>query len=340
MTNHLTWIDCLKGSCMICVYLCHSEGYYGIEGDGMGFWVKPFYVNAFFFVSGYLFFGKWLEKGRLQIRGGYRQVLRNLLFRLVIPSILFSTLIYLPKVVFHGGEVGVVRYLLDVFGGTSYWFTSALAVAQLLLLSVCFAAKKTHIGWYVTASIVFFAVGSILNFRRTGSEPGDFFPWFYMTGLEYTLVMALGGVYRRYEARAERWLRRPVALLLLVAAYLAILGWALLTHTKLHMMGLGGLYNVPGVAAMVCGVMLVVILCKRLKVPAFLLWTGRNSIVFYFFSGVYPALVGTLSHRLFPGMGWTMAVPVTAAAVLLGGITTYGVMRYAPFLVDLRKTGD
>lgn len=70
MTNHLTWIDCLKGICMICVYLCHSEGYYGIEGDGMGFWVKPFYVNAFFFVSGYLFFSKWLEKGGLQISGG------------------------------------------------------------------------------------------------------------------------------------------------------------------------------------------------------------------------------------------------------------------------------
>ena len=127
----------------------------------------------------------------------------------MIPGILFSTLIYLPKMVFHGGEVRVGRYFLDVFGGTSYWFTSALAVAQLLLLSVCFATKKTHVGWYVAASIVF-----------------------------------------------------------------------------------------------------------------------------YFFSGVYPALAGTLCHRLFPSMGWAMALPVTAAAVLLGGITTYGVMRYAPFLMD------
>ena len=62
MTQHLTWIECLKGICMICVYLCHSEWYYGVEGEWMGFWERPFYVNAFFFVSGYVFFGKWLER--------------------------------------------------------------------------------------------------------------------------------------------------------------------------------------------------------------------------------------------------------------------------------------
>ena len=62
------WIDILKGVCMICVYLCHSEGYYDAR-ENLGYIAKPFYVNAFFFVSGYLFFGKWLNVNMLN-RGG------------------------------------------------------------------------------------------------------------------------------------------------------------------------------------------------------------------------------------------------------------------------------
>lgn len=332
MNKHLTWIDSLKGICMLGVYLGHSEEYYG-SGDGMGFWVRPFYVNAFFFVSGYLFFGKWLEKSRL-LDGGYFEALKNVLFRLVVPSILFSTLIYLPKKVFHGGEVGVGRYFLDVFGGISYWFTSALAVAQLLLLTVCFVIKKTHMRWYVAVSVVFFAVGCAANHLHTGGTPSDFFPWFYQTGMEYTLVMAMGGVYRRYEDRVKRWHRHA---LLLAVPYLAIMGWALLTHEQLHMIGKNGLFNVLGGVAMVCGVLLVTAFCKKMSNCSALQWIGRNSIVFYFFSGAYPAFVGTVCSRLFPNMGWAMALPVTAASVALGAVTTYAVMRYVPFLVDLRR---
>lgn len=64
MKQHKDWIDTLKAVCMICVYLRHSETYYGCSGV-MGYMVNPFYVNAFFFISGYLFFGKWLDYGIL-----------------------------------------------------------------------------------------------------------------------------------------------------------------------------------------------------------------------------------------------------------------------------------
>lgn len=54
------WIDIVKAVCMLSVYLCHSEVYSGGKVL-MGNLVHPFYVNAFFFVSGYLFFKKNLN---------------------------------------------------------------------------------------------------------------------------------------------------------------------------------------------------------------------------------------------------------------------------------------
>ena len=71
--QRLLWIDLVKAICMISVYLYHCEGYYHFTGNYLGYWVKPFYVNAFFFVSGYLFFGKWLpNKMLINLNSGER----------------------------------------------------------------------------------------------------------------------------------------------------------------------------------------------------------------------------------------------------------------------------
>jgi fucose 4-O-acetylase-like acetyltransferase len=51
----LFWIDAVKALCMISVYLVHSEVYYSVEDVHYNYWLTPFYVNAFFFISGYLF---------------------------------------------------------------------------------------------------------------------------------------------------------------------------------------------------------------------------------------------------------------------------------------------
>ena len=68
MNNHynITWIDTVKAVCMICVYLIHSQVYYGLGVADFGWMLIPFYVTAFFFVSGYLFFRKYLNTNELR----------------------------------------------------------------------------------------------------------------------------------------------------------------------------------------------------------------------------------------------------------------------------------
>ena len=66
----LFWIDAVKAICMFSVYLLHSQQYYGLGNTDYGYALMPFYVNAFFFVSGYLFFKKYLAFDLTNIKSG------------------------------------------------------------------------------------------------------------------------------------------------------------------------------------------------------------------------------------------------------------------------------
>lgn len=71
MSERKHWIDLTKAICMLGVYLIHSQIY--TNSMDYGALVYPFYVNAFFFCSGYLFFySKMSDDGLIKInkRGG------------------------------------------------------------------------------------------------------------------------------------------------------------------------------------------------------------------------------------------------------------------------------
>ena len=61
----INWINALKALCILFVFLRHSENYYGEDLGWFDSIFLPFYVNAFFFVSGYLLFWKQLSVPRI-----------------------------------------------------------------------------------------------------------------------------------------------------------------------------------------------------------------------------------------------------------------------------------
>lgn len=61
INKDILWIDYTKAISMILVYLVHSQLYYGYMMDNLNNFIHPFYVNSFFFVSGYLLFRKQLS---------------------------------------------------------------------------------------------------------------------------------------------------------------------------------------------------------------------------------------------------------------------------------------
>lgn len=333
--NKLNWVDSIKAICMIAVYLLHSETYYGTAGVSYGYAVQPFYVNAFFFVSGYLFFRKYLNLKMLTNTngGGYWYALKNVFFRLIIPTLLFSTIIYLPKVLFHSGTATWKDYFFDVFGGISYWFTSALVVAQIILLTLLLF-RQTHIVFYLGVTFLLAGLGMHLNLERMSSTAVAFFPWFYKTGLVYTFVMALGGFYYRYESKIDNMLQYGWIVFTFFYVWIIFSTWEL--HS-IKVIGLGGVCNFIGFISMICGIGLLVLLAKQLRYYKWLEFIGRNSIVFYFFSGVMPALWGTVANRFILEKSYMVTFIVATISVLCSYCLTWIIVKYLPFFTDLRK---
>lgn len=160
---------------MIGVYLLHAEAYYGFGDVQYGKVFMPFYVNAFFFVSGYLLFCKHLKNNKIN-GGGYLESLQNIIYRLMIPSMIFSAIMFVPKMLFHGAEINISTFLVNIFGGISYWFTSALLVAQVALLTMIRIMKRNGIWSYLFCSVLLFAYGWYLNDIRTDSSAEAFSP--------------------------------------------------------------------------------------------------------------------------------------------------------------------
>ena len=101
--KEIFWINAVKALCMIGVYIAHAEVYYPPAAFSVRHGIDPFYVTAFFFVNGYLFSMKMFD-GAEEIadrRNVFFRQLKNVLFKLVIPTILFSTLIFIPRNLFH-----------------------------------------------------------------------------------------------------------------------------------------------------------------------------------------------------------------------------------------------
>ena len=56
--KNLVWVNCTKGICVLAVLFIHTVSYYGYSIPNVANFIHPFYVNAFFLISGYLLFRK------------------------------------------------------------------------------------------------------------------------------------------------------------------------------------------------------------------------------------------------------------------------------------------
>lgn len=282
MENDLHWIVAVKAICMISVYLLHSEAYYGTGGISSGFFLQPFYVNAFFFVSGYLMFRKYMPM--LTSDGWYSVGLANLFFRLAVPTLVFSSVIFLPKMIFHGEGCSAADYIWRVLGGTSYWFTSCLVVAQIILLSL-FLSRFHNVWLYTIATVILGCVALLLRMQSDSQ-----ISWYYKSGM--------------------------------LASFFLVMGCKM---------------NIPGLLISLLSIAVLMSVCLRFPRTKLLEYVGRNSIVFYFFSGVCPALFGTLLKKYCPWSGYGITVACCLLSLLAAYILCFVIMSWLPWLLDVRK---
>ena len=312
---------------MIGVYIAHTEGF--TTGNTMlSKVVLPFYVNAFFFISGYLLYKKYLKKESIENFSltTYKKGVLNSLFKIAIPTIIFSILIYLPKIFFHGNSFNLSTFAIEILGGTSFWFTSALLVAQLMLLTL-FLSKK-NIWFYISiTTFVFLLVQSLCDY--TTKPAIEYFPWFWRTGLNYSLIMSLGGLYMTSEDKLK-------GLVLCIATAISITGYYLLyTGYDVACFGLSGRCNLIVFLTSIATTLVLIEITKRIKANKAMNFIGKNSILFYFFSGATPATFASLSTK-FNINGEISLIMTLILSLTSSYAITYIIVKRFPFLTDIR----
>lgn len=329
MKKRLHWVDTAKAVCIICVYIAHTYGFLGKSTAPCKLLVYPFYVNTFFFISGYLLYKKHLISSSISTYSLniFKKGILDCIYRLAIPTIIFSTIIYLPKIFFHNQLFSFSTFLIEIFGGVSFWFTSALFIAQITILFIFLTRKQNFLFYLILTSIIFLTLQAFCDF--TPQPAINYFPWYWRTGLIYTLIMTIGGAYAICEKMINKWFVMIMAITSFVGYYL------LFTENEVTCLGLSGRCTFAGFITSISTCIIIVETSKRVSSKKILTFIGENSIIFYFLSGAMPATYITLFTRL--GITGNSIVWLTFILSITNSyFITYIVKKYIPFLTDIR----
>lgn len=323
---------------MLGVYLLHCQGYLNFPNYGIIF--NPFYVNGFFFISGFLFLRNRLNFSNLKQLRPVR-IFNNILFRIIIPSILFSLITYLPKQIYNNSSFNFINFLIDIFGGVSFWFTSALTVAQLaiLLLIMAFIRYKHKLFYIIFFSAILFIFFAFVFPNDPSNDARTFFPWFWKTGLCYSFVFSLGGIYAKYESFIDRHTPK----LCIVGCFIAWLGLSILSYfgvISCQCLGIHSYINGYGAVAIVCSIVSVIIISKHLRGINWLKFIGKNYIIFYFFSGIVPSSLAYLSSKFYIQPSIFPFLIIFIIATVCAYYITILITKYIPFLTDFRLINE
>ena len=146
-------------------------------------------------------------------------------------------------------------------------------------------------------SVLLFALGWYLNDVRTDTSAEACFPWCWKTGLEYTLIMALGGIYMKYENHIHAM--RHILFTFSIIIYVVSM-YMMMNGMSFGLMGLGGRCNIKGGIWVLGGISRMVSLSDLIKENRILSYVGRESLVFYFLSGMLPAFWSNVAQLFFP----------------------------------------
>lgn len=333
----LLWIDLLRGFLMLAIIFDHTEICF--TGDNIVPYrmYVPDVLMAFFFLSGYLFYRP--EGFRL------RHKLHSWLRGVLMPYFIFTSALALPKAWLHGDGGSLSDLLLTILTGQGSWFIASLAVAELLF---CLLLWLSRVRWRWLAGAGLFAVALAYAFgtRRLAFEAN----WWHVNEAVVALPsLLLGYMVHRFDSLGTRWRLGLFALLLVLSLPVNVLvassSWP---SVLVGALVLPRLFLVKSALSVLLLYLLFTILQRDgvrwvEQMPRWLAamvsWTGRRSIVYYFFSsGVPTALTAVFSRLGYTYRGcYAEVLVVFLLNLLLITLVTWAIYRYLPWTTGRRK---
>ena len=262
-----------------------------------------------------------------------------------MPYFIFTSALALPKAWLHGADGSLSDLLLTILTGQGSWFIASLAVVELLF---CFLLWLSRAHWCWLAGAGLFAVALAYGFgtRRLAFEAN----WWHVNEAVVALPsLLLGYMVHRFDSLGTRWRLGLFALLLVLSLPVNVLvassSWPSVLVGALVLPRLFLVKNALSVLLLYLlftisqrdGVRWVEQMPRWLA--AMVSWTGRRSIVYYFFSsGIPTALTAVFSRLGYTYRGcYAEVLVVFSLNLLLITLVTWVIYRYLPWTTGRRK---
>lgn len=234
----------------------------------------------------------------------------------------------------RGQTIEWTGFLIATVGGCSYWFTSALVLAELIFVILMLTRNKS-VFFFVFAGIIAALVGH-MAFKSDITIMGNpNFPWFWKAATSAVFYMSLGGLYGAYESVIDKILKidRWTFIVLLSLLYSCYCVFDFRAYN-------GGNYScaitIHSAVLSIVGIMILVALCKKIPSMKFMRYWGRNTIGLYFLCGAIPNTLSIILRKIMPAE-MPMLFVCWLFSLVVASIVVYILNCYMPFLFDLRK---
>ncbi len=321
MLERKTWIDLLRGICMLAILLDHTELYYtGGNIIDYNFYV----VNAlvvFFFLSGYLFFKN--EAFSLQRK------LKSVGQSIIMPYFIFTTVIAVPKALVHGHNISDT--LMTIVTGEASWFVAALAVSEIVFAILLWITKSKT--WILSTV----AITSLIICTLLPSYTDTY--WQLENACFALPILYSGYLYHQYEKVFNRF-NTPSSISFLFILLVIIKVYEYKHGINLLIEPIAVNNWVTFIIDSIIATLFLVSLAKQLPTNRPIEWIGAHSIVYYFMSGGIPLLVAkALQKANLPYQGQYHRVVIAFLLVcFFASIVTWLIYRYIPFITGRKPT--
>ncbi len=344
LTKRIEWVDIVKYICIMWVILCHLEA----DTELLSVFYTPFFLNGFFFVSGYVYFHKTGFKPFFikKIKGLFVPWLFFSLF-----NILFSQILSFNE---HSSLIDELKWnFLQIRGlGDGIWFVAALFIA--------FIPFYFFVGLYEksakqrTDNIVFILIAFILsilsNLYEIFMNP-ELLPWGTVKlpwHTEYIFVamfwMFLGYLFRKeyekvYDENVKIVSAAAVFLVFLVMIYLPFL-----MGYKLQ----GNIFSIIySYLTAFLGVFVLIYVSKHITPNRYLLYIGQNTLICFALHGkifsilqviirkVSGTLYAAVLSNMFTSSIFAIAFTIVISLILI--IPIYIINKWFPFLIGRKS---
>ena len=336
--KNIAWINSAKAIGMIMIFFVHCQAYWGYRVFNWSRYCAPVYVNVFFFISGYLLFGKHLSKPVVgldleQYWKVFGLQIQNIVFRLVIPSIIFSIVEFVPACLLKSREISFTAFIAKTVGGGTYWFISALVVAELLVCVMLLTRVKAIWVYFICSCFICIAGMILVSKDVTLFSFDSDFPWMYKHSMLSVLFLAMGGVYWKYENKIRIVTDNVLALFFMAVTYVALLTlYPGSFKTSISSLNL----NAAGIGISVLGIAVVVSICQKLPEIELLQVIGKETLGYYILCGAVPIVMSKVLSNFLPEKAFLGWIVLFIGSFVLTGVIVYLLKKMLPFLFDLR----